>query len=426
MTLPVLELKTVRNSRHPWIFTKMVRHPRPRPAPGAIVEVVDREGNFAGRGFYHPANTVAVRLLTEDPAEAVDEAFFLRLFSRARALREEILGLPKVTDAYRLVHGEADGLSGAAVDKYADVLVVEAYCAGIRTAGEWIARALQALYPGARVVFRVSEKVEQRERADFSALRKAWPAPPRVQIAENGLKMQVDLAAGHKTGYFLDQRDNRRDLAALSRGKSVWDLFCYTGGFGLSALLGGAREVTAVDLDEAALTTAKYNAKRNGLPGEGQSWRGEHRDVFEFLREAAAQGRQADVVVVDPAKLASVRAELPRGLKTTGDLNRLAARAVRPGGVLLTCSCSGLIREDQFRSVVSRAAAEAGRILQVFRETGPAPDHPVSSVFPEGRYFKALWARVFDGGVGAGPRGAETVDEAAEGEFEPGTDADGP
>jgi len=394
MALPIVQLRIVRNSRHPWIYAKMVRHPRPRPPPGALVEVVDRDGTFAGRGFYHPGQSVAVRILTEDPGEAIDAPFFRRRFVLARALREEVLRLPEVTDAYRLVHGEADGLSGMVVDKYGDVLVVEPLSAGIRAAGEWIVAALKDVFPGARAVFRIGGRTEEREGVDFSPLRKAHPPPSRVVISEHGLKMEVDLAAGHKTGYFLDQRDNRRDLAALAPGKAVLDLFCYTGGFGLSTLRAGAREVTSVDLDEKALATAGRNARLNGLPGGGQTWTPVHRDVFDFLRDAAAKNLQADVVVVDPAKLAGVKAEVPRGLKTYSDLNRLAVQAVRPGGVLLTCSCSGLVRQDVFRSVVSRAAEEAGRELQFFRETGAAPDHPVSSVFPEGRYLKALWARV--------------------------------
>ncbi len=209
-----------------------------------------------------------------------------------------------------------------------------------------------------------------------------------MDIRENGLVMRVDLAVGHKTGYFLDQRDNRLLAAGLSAGRDVWDLFCYTGGFGISAAKAGAKSVVSVDLDEKALAVAEGNAKRNEV-----SVTYAHRNCFDFLRERTAAGETADVIIVDPAKLAAVRDEIPRALKTYNDINRLAMSAVRPGGVLVSCSCSGLVSEQQFVSVLSNAAREAGRELQIFRITGAAPDHPFRTDFPEGRYLKAVFAR---------------------------------
>jgi 23S rRNA (cytosine1962-C5)-methyltransferase len=210
------------------------------------------------------------------------------------------------------------------------------------------------------------------------------------------MAFEVDVDAGHKTGFFLDQRDNRRLFAQLVAGKTVCDCFCYTGGFGIAAALAGARAVTGVDLDEKALDVARANGTRNGVTVEFA-----HRDVFDYLRSMQAQSKTVDALVLDPAKLAGVKAEAARAKKTYGDLNRLGMSVVKDGGILLTCSCSGLISEQEFLSIVSRSASEAGVHLQVFRITGASPDHPVLSSFPEGRYLKAVFARVLRKGFPA-------------------------
>jgi len=382
-------LKTEYNTRHPWIFSKMVSHPRRRPVAGSLVEVYTRDGSFIGRGMYHPARTVAVRLLTKDPREKIDEDFVESRLREAKRFREVDLGIPETSDSYRLVHGEADGFPGLVIDKFASVLVIEPFTAGYLVLGPLVAETLRRLFPDCRICFRPDEKTEKNEGVSFGGLAKKYPAPAAVDIRENGLTLHVDLAAGHKTGYFLDQRENRAAVARLAAGKDVYDLFCYTGGFGLAAAKAGAKSVVSVDLDEKALAVAKGNAKTNGL-----DVRYEHRNCFDFLRERAASGESADLVIVDPAKLAGVRDELPRALKTYDDINRLALGCVRPGGILVSCSCSGLVSEQQFLSVLANAAGEAKVELQIFRISGAAPDHPVRSDFPEGRYLKAVFARV--------------------------------
>jgi 23S rRNA (cytosine1962-C5)-methyltransferase len=381
-------LKTEYNPRHPWIFSKMVAHPRRRPEPGTLVEVWAKGGTFAGRGIYHPDRTLAIRILTKNPDEHIDEDFIFRRLEAAKVFREDILRIPEKSDSYRLVHGEADGLSGLVIDKFADVLVIEPFSAGYLGLGPFIAGALERLYPGCRPVFRPDDKTERSEGISFGPLSSRYPPPPFVDIRENGLSLRVDLASGHKTGYFLDQRDNRAAAADFAAGKKVWDLFCYTGGFGLAAAKAGAAEVTSVDLDEKALDVAEGNAKRNGARVNYI-----HRNCFDFLRERAAAGDTADIIIVDPAKLAAVKEEIPRALKTYGDINRLAMEALRPGGILLSCSCSGLVNEAQFLSVLANAAKDAKKELQIFRIAGAAPDHPWRSDFPEGRYLKAVFAR---------------------------------
>lgn len=392
--LPVVRLSARRNSLHPWIFQKMVKPPKERLAPGTLVTVVTESGEFVGRGIYNPVGGIGVRILTELESERLDRDFFSSRLRAAKHLREDILAIPEQSDSYRLVHGEGDGLSGLIVDKYADVLVIEPYSAGYVRVADWLAEGLRELYPGCRVAVRPDARQAEREGVsqECEMLARRYPAPDSVTIRENTMRLKIDFKSGHKTGYFLDQRDNRREVAGLVKGRTVLDLFCYTGAFSISAALAGASSVTGVDLDEKALKTAAENSRLNGVkPAFLQE------NVFDHLRKRAEQKDQANLVIVDPSKLAGVRDEISRAKRTYGDLNRLAMKVVKPGGLLLTCSCSGLISEPDFLSILTRAAAEAGVLFQAFRVTGAAPDHPVSSHFPEGRYLKAVFARILPG-----------------------------
>lgn len=397
MRLPVIRLSTARASRHPWIYKKMVRPPRERLAPGTLVEVQSREGAFAGRGIFNPRSEIALRILTDDESEPLDERFFLSRLRAAKELREDVLRIPERSDAYRLCHAEADGLSGLVIDRFADTLVVRPYSAGYVVAIDSVAGALGELFPGARVVFRMDATAARREGLDPAAVAgvaKRFPASGRVTIRERDLGMLVDMETGHKTGYFLDQRENRARFASLTRGMRVLDCFSYTGGFAISAMLGGAASAVAVDLDEKALAVARENARVNNVAVEFV-----HADVFRHLRAMNARGEQVDALVLDPAKLAGVKSELAVAKRKYGDVNRLGLQVVREGGIVLTCSCSGMVGEAEFMSVIANSAAEAGVRLQVFEVAGAAPDHPVASDFPEGRYLKAVFARVIRKGV---------------------------
>lgn len=390
MELPVIQLKARRNSLHPWIFDRMIRHPQKRLQPGTLVEVISREGTFIGRGIYNDKSNIGIRLLTENSSELLDHEFFFKKLEQAKALREEILGIQKTSNSYRLVHGEADGLSGLIIDKFANVFVVEPYSAGYLGVMEWIVSSLQSLYPGARVVVRPDDRTAAKEGVDFSKVSKAYPVPDSVEIKENFLVMKVNLKTGHKTGFFLDQRENRLMLSQYCHGKEILDCFCYTGGFAIAAMLAGAKSAMAIDLDEKALETAQENARRNSVPVTFQ-----HVNVFDHLRMMISKGMQTDVVVLDPAKLAGCTEEMKRAHRTYGDINRLGMQVLRPGGILLTCSCSGLVSERDFLSILTHSAAEAGVVLQIFMITGASSDHPFSTIFPEGRYLKAVFARVF-------------------------------
>ncbi|MFN3532141.1 MAG: class I SAM-dependent rRNA methyltransferase [Candidatus Brocadia sp.] len=390
MELPVISLKARRNSLHPWIFNRMIRHPKKSLPPGTLVEVISREGAFIGRGIYNYKSNIGIRLLTENISELLDHGFFFKKLEQAKTLREEILEIHKTSNCYRLVHGEADGLSGLIIDKFADVFVVEPYSAGYLGIMEWIVSSLQSLYPGCRVAVRPDERNAIKEGADFSKVTQKYPGPDFVEIRQNQLRMKVNLKTGHKTGFFLDQRENRLTLSQYCRDKEVLDCFCYTGGFAIAAMLAGARSATGIDLDEDALETAQENARLNSVKVTFH-----HINVFDHLRTMISKGMQADVVILDPAKLAGCKEEIKRAHRTYGDINRLGMQVTRPGGILLTCSCSGFVSERDFLSILTRSAAEAGVVLQFFKIAGASSDHPFSSIFPEGRYLKAVFARVF-------------------------------
>ncbi len=393
--IPKVELKTELRNVHPWIFSKMVKHPYPKLRPGTVVEVVDRNKQFIGRGFYHPTQTVAIRLLTDKYKEHIDEQFFYQRFKQAKEFREEILRIPEKSNSYRLIHSEGDFLSGIIIDKFNDVMIIEAHTPGVFYIGDCLVSSLKQLYPGIKVGFRLSNQIENEELKFFQEWNKRFPIPESTMMEENGVKFQVNFRTGHKTGYFLDQRENHEYAAKLSVNKEVFDLFSYTGGFGLTALSQGAKSVLCVDLDEKAIATARHNARINQLPGKEQHLNFEHMDAFNFLRQCIADKRSADIVIVDPSKLALVSAELSVAIRKYGDINKLALQVVRPGGILVTCSCSGLISEEKFLSIIINSAEQCKRTLQIFRVSGAAPDHPVSSRFSQGRYLKAVFTHVY-------------------------------
>jgi 23S rRNA (cytosine1962-C5)-methyltransferase len=384
--LPQVRLKIARRSSHPWIFQKMVEKPVTRLPGGSVVDIVDRVGQWVGRGFYNGHSRIALRVLTTDPAEAVDDAFFGRRLARAVALRRDWLGLDAVTDAYRLVHSEGDGLSGLVVDRFGPTLVLEFFAAGMYRFRAAIQDTLATHFPDSRFYWFAEEHVQKQESFDC---RPPEPPPPAV-ITEHGLRFRVAPGSKHKTGFFLDQRDNRKTLASFCAGRRVLDLCCNTGGFAVYAKgLGGATDVVGVDLDESVIALAKANANLNQA-----RVRFVQADLFAWLRDILPSGQRFDVVVLDPSKQTRDRDEVGLALKRYLDMNRLALQAVAPGGIFLTCSCTGLVGEDVFLETLRRAAWQAGRTLQVLRISGAAPDHPFLVHVPEGRYLKAVFCRV--------------------------------
>ena len=385
--LPLVRLKIERRSNHPWIFQKMVEKPVPKPRPGAVVDIVDRDGAFAGRGFYNGHSRIALRVLTADPDEAVDEAFFERRIAEAVRLRREVLRLDEVTDAYRVIHSEGDGLSGLVVDRFADTLVIEYFSAGMFRQRDLIRRCLDRHFPGSTMYWFAEEHVQKQESFDC-----AIPAPPAPSvITEHGLRFHAAPGSKHKTGFFADQRDNRETLARFCAGKRVLDLCCNSGGFALYAKArGGAEDVVGVDLDEEVLGVAEQNARLNKA-----RVRFVQADIFHWLRDIAATRRDLyDVVILDPAKMTRDREQVIPALKKYLDMNKLALAAVKPGGIFLTCSCTGLVSEEQFLDMLRRAAFYANRTVQVLKVSGAGADHPWQAHVPESRYLKAVFCRV--------------------------------
>lgn len=403
---------------NPMIFQRMIGGVDAAARPGDVVTIYDKAGGYFGRGLYNPSSMIALRVLTHRDV-AVDDTFWRLAIARAVDLRRA-LRIDDVSDACRLVHAEGDGLSGLIVEKYADVLVFEVFSLGMFQRCSMLAKLLsdeirnskfetrkEVQYskshdragvdparqdptnvPPIRVVVRADEFIERAEK--FKVDKSLQPDVGRLIIREHGIRYRVDVAGGHKTGFFCDQRENRKRLADLSHGASMLDLCCYSGGFSLCAkVVGGASEVTGVDLDEAAVALAKENANLNQARIDFI-----HSDAFIYLRQMLANGRKFDVVVLDPPKLAGSREESEDALIKYHDLNALALQVVRPGGVFLTCSCSGLVSREVFKSTVIRAARRAKVMLQIFAETGAGPDHPVMMNCPESEYLKAIWARV--------------------------------
>ncbi len=384
--LPVVTLKIERRSRHPWIFQKMVEKPVAKPKPGTIVDIVDNTGTWVARGFYNGHSRIAVRVLTEDPDEAVDEAFFARKIHDAVSLRRDLLRLDEVSDAWRVVHSEGDGLSGLVIDRYGDLLVVEFFSAGAFRYREWIYAALRSEFPGCRFYSFAEEHVQKQESFDF----RAPDAPAPSIITEFGLKFRASPGSGHKTGFFADQRDNREFLSRFTAGKRVLDICCNSGGFAIYAKARGeASEVIGIDLDEEILEIAEKNARLNHAKVKFVQ-----ADLFPYLRDAAERGELFDVVILDPAKLTRDREQVITALKKYNDMNKLAMQVTKPGGVLLTCSCTGLVSEDEFLDMIRRAAYFAGRSVQILKVAGAGGDHPFMAHVKESRYLKAVFCRV--------------------------------
>jgi 23S rRNA (cytosine1962-C5)-methyltransferase len=384
--LPEVRLKIARRSSHPWIFQKMVEKPTQRLPPGSVVDVVDREGQWVGRGFYNGHSRISLRILSTDPAETIDEGFFIRRLTRAVTLRREWLQLDLASDSYRLVHSEGDELSGLVVDRFGGVVVLEFFSAGMFRFREAIQAALTEHYPGSRFYWFAEEHVQKQESFDCRA-----PEPPTPEvIQEHGVRFRVAPGSKHKTGFFLDQRDNRLLLSSFCSRRRVLDLCCNSGGFAVYAKArGGADEVVGVDLDESALALARQNAGLNAV-----RIRFVQADLFSWLRDVLGQGERFDVVILDPAKQTRDRESVDFALKRYLDMNRLALQAVAPGGLFLTCSCTGLISEADFLDTLRRAAWQAGRSLQILHLSGAGPDHPFLAHVPEGRYLKAVFCRV--------------------------------
>lgn len=388
-SLPIVKMKTPKKFSHPWVFQKMVERGAgdSRPKNGSVVDLVNPDGSWVGRGLYNGHSRIAVRLLTENDIEEINEDFFVDRFRRALQLRRDVLKLDDVTDAYRVVHSEADGLSGLVIDRFGDLIVIEYFSSGMYRLHRVIESAIRKFFPKASIYFFAEEHVQKQESIDIRSPK----VPEPIVIEEHGLKFRVAPGSKHKTGFFCDQRDNRKYLADMVRGGRVLDICCNSGGFAVYAkALGNASEVIGLDLDEEVIELAESNSRLNNV-----AIKFVHADLFPWLREAATKKQTWDTVILDPAKQTRSKESLDTALKKYCDMNRQAIGVVKPGGLFVTFSCTGLVSEEQFLESIRRGAFQAQRQVQIFKVSGAAGDHPHLVNVPESRYLKAVWARVW-------------------------------
>ncbi len=393
---PQIRLKPGRQKpllrRHPWIFSGAVAAVEGDPGSGETVEVLDAGGQFVARGAYSPESQIRVRIWSFDPEEQIDAAFFRARLGRALALRQS-LQLGNVSSAMRLVHAESDGLPGLVVDRYRDTLVIQVLSAGIERWRQTLADLLLEQTDAERIYERSDVEVRRLEGLpERTGLLRGDQPPELVDIVENEIRFGVDLRQGHKTGFYLDQRENRALVRQLATGREVLDAFCYTGGFTLNTLAGGAAAVTAVDSSTDALEQGRQNLDLNQFAPDAVEW--VDGDVFNVLRTFRDQARSFDLIVLDPPKFAPTRSQAQQAARGYKDINLLAFKLLRPGGLLVTFSCSGGIEADFFQKIVADAAVDAEVDAQIIEWLHQSSDHPVLLHFPEGAYLKGLVARV--------------------------------
>jgi 23S rRNA (cytosine1962-C5)-methyltransferase len=377
----------------PWIFSGAVEHVEGDPAPGETVAVSGADGAPLGWAAYSPESQIRARMWSFDPTDTIDGAFLRGRLAAALEMRRQMIPAEE-TNALRLVHAESDGVPGLVVDRYADTLVMQCLSAGMEVWRETIADLLMEMTGAARLYERSDADVRRLEGLPERVGVVRGDALPdgRVQICENGVRFWVDVEKGHKTGFYLDQRRNRARVGALSAGRDVLNCFSYTGGFAVYALANGAAHVTSADTSADALALGRENAALNDLLEERAEW--VEADVFHLLRKYRDQARSFDLIVLDPPKFAPTASQVEQAARGYKDINLLAFKLLRPGGILATFSCSGGVTPDLFQKIVSGAALDAGVDAQILEKLEQGPDHPVALNFPEGHYLKGLICRV--------------------------------
>jgi 23S rRNA (cytosine1962-C5)-methyltransferase len=374
--------------RHPWLFSGAIERVAGKPGSGDTVQIKDAAGNPLARGAYSPNSQIRLRVWTFDPEEEVDAGFFRARVERALALREA-LPARRHTNALRLIHGESDGLPGLIVDRYADVLVAQFLAAGVERWRDPILDQLSEL-TACEAIFERSD-AEVRKLEDLPArvgFARGNRNASRCPIVEYGLNFRVDVEQGQKTGFFLDQRENRQRVRELAAGRDVLDGFSYTGGFSIAALAGGAKRVTAIESSAPALEVARENLAANPLDAAKIEF--VEGDVFKELRTLRDRGARFQMVILDPPKFAPTAAQARNAARAYKDINLLAFKLLAPGGLLATFSCSGGVTAELFQSIVAGAALDAGADAKIIERFSAAADHPVALEFPEGDYLKGL------------------------------------
>jgi 23S rRNA (cytosine1962-C5)-methyltransferase len=374
--------------RHPWIFSGAIQCVDGNPASGETVNLLSSKGDFLARAAYSSHSQIRARVWSFDPDEQINPDLFRKRIQVAIRARDT-WHLTSDMDAYRLIHAESDGLPGLIVDRYGDSLVLQSLTAGSEFWKETIADILLE-ETGLTTIFERSDAdVRELEGLEpkVGVLRGTIPHSP-LTITENSLKFNLDLESGHKTGFYLDQRENRLRVRELAKGRDVLDCFCYTGGFTVNALAGDAKSVLAVDASAGALALGRENVQLNGQQAESVEWR--EGDVFQVLRKFRDENRAFDLIILDPPKFAPTAAQAKKASRGYKDINLLAFKLLRRGGILVTFSCSGGVDAALFQKIIASAALDAGVEAQIMERLSQAADHPVALNFPEGAYLKGL------------------------------------
>ncbi len=378
--------------RHPWVFSGAVAKVEGKATLGETVDVVDSQGKWLARAAWSPASQIRARVWTFDCEENIDIDFFLRRLQRAQQWRD-VLAPRDGLDSYRLIAGESDGLPGITIDRFGNFLVLQLLSAGAEYQRPALLNALQTLYPECSIYDRSDVAVRKKEGLELTQGLVVGDLPPDLMpIEEHGMKLLVDIQRGHKTGYYLDQRDSRFSTRRYVNNKRVLNCFSYTGGFAVSALMGNCSQVVSVDTSQEALDIAKKNVELNQLDLSKAEFVRD--DVFKLLRKYRDNGEKFDVIVMDPPKFVENKNQLAGACRGYKDINMLAIQLLNPGGVLLTFSCSGLMTTDLFQKIVADAAVDAGVDIQFIEQFRQAADHPVIATYPEGLYLKGFACRV--------------------------------
>jgi 23S rRNA (cytosine1962-C5)-methyltransferase len=391
--------------KHPWIFSGSIEKVSGEPQIGDTVAVYDSNGIYLATGAYSPDSQIRVRIWTWKQKEEITSAFFRSRLESAISLRKSIINFEKThevqsqkryrsicQDACRLVYAESDRLPGLVVDRYGEILVVQLLTAGIERWREEIFDLLQEVTGIKQIYERSDVDVRRLEGLEQRAGLMRGNLPDKIIINEHDLLYHVSVDTGHKTGFYLDQKANRRFIQGISNGKEVLDCFAYTGGFSLNALKGGAKSVVAIEISKNALNIAKKNQLINGFNGDRVDWL--EADVFKLLRKFRDEGRKFDLIILDPPKFAPTSSQVSKASRGYKDINLFGFKLLRSGGYLATFSCSGGVSQQLFQKIVADAALDAnvhGRIIRQFHQS---PDHPIAVNFPEGAYLKGLLVRV--------------------------------
>ncbi|MCM2651316.1 23S rRNA (cytosine(1962)-C(5))-methyltransferase RlmI [Serratia marcescens] len=378
--------------RHPWVFSGAVQRVEGKALSGETIDILDSQGKWLARGAYSPESQIRARVWTFQQDEEINIDFFIRRLQQAQSWRNWVAQRDGL-DGYRLIAGESDGLPGITIDRFQNFLVLQLLSAGAEYQRPALLSALQHCYPECSIYDRSDVAVRKKEGLPLAQGQVLGDLPPELlPITEHGMKLLVDIQQGHKTGFYLDQRDSRLAARNYSAGRRVLNCFSYTGAFAVSALMGGCEQVISVDTSQAALDIAKQNVELNKLDLSKAEFVRD--DVFQLLRNYRAQGEKFDLIIMDPPKFVENKNQLASACRGYKDINMLALQLLNPGGILLSFSCSGLMPTDLFQKILADAAVDAGRDVQFIEQFRQAADHPVIATYPEGLYLKGFACRV--------------------------------